>query len=136
MGSRSAPSSAPEQPGFRTFVRRVQRGRCPQCGEGELFRRFARLHDACAPCGLVYRRESGAMTGSMYLSAAVTEVFAAVLALSVFLLTDWSVAVQLALGIPLVLVFTAFCLPRSMATWVAIEYWTDVHNRERWARPR
>jgi uncharacterized protein (DUF983 family) len=111
--------------------------RCPQCGGSELFRSFARLRESCAACGLVYRREQGSMTGSMYLSAAVTECFAALLLLIAFLaLDDLSTPAFLAVGLPLVLVFSWLFLPRSMALWVGIEYATDVSNGETWARPR
>ena len=119
----------------RTCTARALRRRCPQCGRGALFRRHARLHERCPTCGLVYRRESGSMTGSMYLSAAVTEIFAAALVLLLWFATDWSTGVALAVGVPLVLSVSFLFLPYSMALWVAVEYLTDVHNREPWARP-
>jgi len=37
-----------------------------------LFEGYARLKQQCDACGLVFRREQGAMTGSMYMSAVVT----------------------------------------------------------------
>src|SRR5688572_9065264 len=104
------------------FVRRALRRRCPQCGEGQLFRRFARLHERCPVCGLVFRRESGSQTGSMYLSAAVTEIFAALVALALFFFTDWSTTVALTVGAIAVIGFSYSFLPTSMALWTAIEY--------------
>jgi len=118
------------------FLRRALAKRCPQCGQGPIFRKYARMHETCEVCGLVYRREMGAQTGSMYLSAAITNVFAALVAVGLFLLTDWSVPVGLALGVPLVLGFCYSILPYTMSVWSAIEYTTDVHNAERWAQPR
>jgi uncharacterized protein (DUF983 family) len=118
------------------FLRRAWRHRCPQCGEGALFRRYARLAEACSVCGLVFRRESGSQTGSMYLSAAVTEFFAALVALALFFATDWSTPVALSVGIAVVLAFSFTFLPKSMASWVAVEYATDVGNGESWAQPR
>jgi hypothetical protein len=76
------------------------------------------------------------MTGSMYLSAVVTELFAAALAIGLFLLSPWSPAVSIAIGLALHFVFAAWFFPRSMSLWVAIEYATDVQNGEWWARPR
>lgn len=138
-----ADSDTPADPRTRTptgarlpFVRRALRGRCPQCGRGALFVRWARLGERCPECGLVYRREPGAQTGSMYLSAAVTQVFAALVILVLVVGTDWRPALQIAVGLPLVVAFCALFLPRSMALWVAIEYATDVSNGEAWARPR
>jgi hypothetical protein len=76
------------------------------------------------------------MTGSMYLSAIVTEIFAAVLALALFFGTDWSTPVALSVGVACVCLFAYLWLPYAIALWVAIEYATDVHNGERWASPR
>ncbi len=118
------------------FVRRAFAQRCPQCGQGPLFASFARLHARCSECGLLYRREAGAQTGAMYLTATVTELFAAALALSLFFLTDLGTTQAIALGVVIVLVFSYAVLPRAMALWTAVEYATDVSNREPWTSPR
>ena len=129
--------SESERPPRRVlFVRRAWSGRCPQCGEGRLFEKYARLAAACESCGLVYRREQGAMTGSMYLSAAVTELFAALLVLLLWVATDWSTWTSISVGLAILLAFAYWWLPRSMALWTAIEYATDVNNREPWVLPR
>ncbi len=120
----------------RLFVRRALAKRCPQCGQGALFASFARLHTRCPECGLMFRREAGAQTGAMYLTATVTEIFAAALALALFFLTDLPTVPALALGVAVVLVFSYTFLPRAMALWTAVEYATDVSNREPWAAPR
>lgn len=133
-----APDRGPDPPPgwrWRAFRRALGR-RCPQCGDGRLFGGVFRLREACETCGLRYRREPGAQTGSMYVSAAVTELFAASLALALFLLTDLDVRAGLALGVPLVVGFCYLFLPVSMAFWAAVEYATDVSNREPWAQPR
>ena len=114
------------------FLRRVVRGRCPRCGDGALFRSRFRLAETCDVCALRYRRESGAMTGQMYLSAAITEIVAAVFVLGVFFLTDWSAGFSIAVGLPLIVLFSYWFLPKSMGIWVAIEFMTDVGNREPW----
>jgi uncharacterized protein (DUF983 family) len=131
-----APEASPASGWRLLFLRRALRKRCPQCGQGSIFRAYARVADSCAECGLVFRREQGAQTGSMYVSAAVTEVFAALVILVVVALTDWSTTVRIAVGVPLVLVFCYLFLPYSQSLWVAVEYGTDVHNGEDWARPR
>jgi uncharacterized protein (DUF983 family) len=123
--------------GFRrTSFRRVLRGRCPQCGRGELFERWARLRDRCSVCGLIYRREPGAELGSMYLSATVSQLFAAGVFLVLWLGTSWSATVSLAVSLPVVIAFCYGILPTSMAVWTAVEYVTDVGSREWWAKPR
>jgi len=119
---------------WRSFVVRAWRGLCPRCGRGPLFARTFRLGEGCADCGLVFRREQGAMTGQMYLSAAVTEVLAGALVLLVFFATDWSAATALWVCVPLVVGFSYWFLPKAMALWVAVEFMTDLGNRDPWAR--
>jgi uncharacterized protein (DUF983 family) len=120
----------------RTFFTRVLGKRCPQCGKGDLFARWAKLAERCPVCGLVYRRESGSMIGSMYLSAIATEIFAMGVVLVIFFATSWSLPRMIAVGLALHFAFAAWFLPRSMAIWVAVEYATDVSNGEWWANPR
>ena len=115
---------------------RVLRHFCPQCGRGRLFDRWAHLRERCEHCGLIYRRESGAELGSMYLSATVSQLFAGAVFLAVFLWTNWSPTTGLAIGTPVVVAFCYGFLPMSMALWTAVEYLTDVGSGEWWARPR
>ena len=117
-------------------IRRVLRRRCPQCGAASLFRGYARLAERCGECELRFRREPGAQTGSMYLAAAVTEVFAVLLAGGIFVFARWSVALSLAVSVPLVLGFCLWFLPLSQSIWSGVEYLTDLHNREEWVHPR
>jgi uncharacterized protein (DUF983 family) len=117
----------------RVCAGRGWHGRCPRCGVGAIFAGYGRPHRACAECALVYRREQGAMTGSMYLSAAVTQIVAAVLILAIFFGTDWSVTISLLVSVPIVFAFCAWWLPRSIGLWVSFEYLTDLSNREAWA---
>lgn len=120
----------------RLCLARVLRGRCPQCGRGALFLRWARLHERCPVCGLIYRREPGAELGAMTLSTLVNTGLAAVLFLLVWGFTDLGSWVALALSAPLMVAVSYALLPACMSTWVAIDYLTDVYNREWWARPR
>jgi len=58
-----------------TFWQSVGRGlrlRCPQCGEGKLFLGPFRMPDACASCGLDFKREQGYYIGAMYINYGVT----------------------------------------------------------------
>ncbi len=120
----------------RIALARLLRRRCPQCGTGPLFRGYARLLVSCPECGLVYRREQGAQTGSMYLTAAITQVFAVGLIALCWVVTDWSAAIFLAVSIPVLLAFCAWFLPVAQALWIGVEYVTDAINGEEWVRPR
>ncbi len=118
------------------FFRRALRKCCPQCGAGALFRGFARLNTECPGCGLRFRREHGSQTGAMYLSATLTEIFAAALALALFFLTDLDKFTALGLGVAVVVAVSYLLLPLTMAVWTAVEYATDVSNSEPWTAPR
>lgn len=126
----------PGEVDLRALVPRTARRalllRCPACGAGGLFERYGRLRTACPACGHVLRREQGAQTGSMYLTAAVNQVFAALVILCVFVLFDWSLAVELAVSIPLVVLFCLAFLPFSQTLWAGVEYVTDCINGEPW----
>ena len=116
----------------RLVLGRALRRRCPQCGEGVLFRAYARLASGCERCGLVFRREQGAQTGTMYLTAAVSQVFAAALIFLFWWLFDWTPLVFVLVTAPLVLAFCALFLPVAQALWTGIEYVTDLEAREPW----
>lgn len=128
------PATPPTNDAWRTYLARAWRLRCPRCGTGRLFASRFRLAENCGDCALVYRRESGAMTGQMYLGAVAGEFVAAALVLGVFFLTDWGPVTSIAVGLPIVIAFSYWFLPRSMALWVAVEFMTDVGNREEWTR--
>lgn len=70
------------------------------------------------------------MTGSMYLSAAVTEVFAALVIAVVWMATPLGTLASIAVGLPIVLLGAVWFLPRSQALWVAIEHWTDRQDHD------
>jgi len=117
-------------------LRRVVRHTCPQCGVGALFDRWAHLRERCNHCGLIYRREDGAELGSMYLSATISQLFAAAVFVLLWVFTDLGTWGGFAVGAPIVLAFCYGFLPLSMALWTAIEYLTDVASGAWWARPR
>ena len=120
----------------RLILARVLARHCPQCGVGALFRSYARLLETCTSCALVYRREPGSQTGSMYLTAVAGELFAALLIGLSWWLLDWTPLGYVLLTAPLVLAFCVFFLPFSQALWVGIEYATDLEGREPWAELR
>jgi uncharacterized protein (DUF983 family) len=123
-------SAAHGRPTIRRILGRSWAGNCPRCDRGALFQSRFRLRPGCTVCGLVYRREPGAMTGQMYLSAVVTEVFAVLLIVLIWVGTDWSPWRSIAVSVPLVIVFSYWFLPKAMALWVGIEFLTDVANRD------
>ena len=129
-------SSSPKPGARRVILARVLSRRCPQCGQGALFRGFARLASDCERCRLVYRREPGSQTGSMYLTAILGELFAVALIFLLWWRFDWTPLVFALVAAPIVLGASIFFLPLSQALWVGVEYTTDLEGREPWVEWR
>ncbi len=53
-------------PPLKTLVARGWRKRCPQCGEGPLFKRLNVMHERCARCGLRYLEDQGDLFGYLF----------------------------------------------------------------------
>lgn len=118
-------SPPPRRPSLSRALGRALRRRCPACGEGRLFDGPFRMRGSCPACGWVTEREPGSFTGPMYLVAAVTETFAALLAILLLFLTDWPPKRIFLVGLPLLLLFSLWCFPTSKAVWAAIDFATD-----------
>ena len=46
-------------PKLRTVLARGMRRRCPQCGQGKVFKGWLKLHDRCDVCGLQFLNNQG-----------------------------------------------------------------------------
>ena len=103
------------------------RRRCPVCGQGRIFRGPFRLRPECPSCGWILEREPGSVTGAMYLVSILTLPFAAVVFLALWL-SGWPPGVQVAVGVPMILVFSAVALQAAKGAWAAVEYFTDVRS--------
>ena len=54
-----------EIPKLRTLLSRGWRKKCPHCGQGELYRKWMRLHEHCPVCGLKYLESQGDLLGPL-----------------------------------------------------------------------
>jgi uncharacterized protein (DUF983 family) len=113
-----------------TLLKRGVLRRCPVCARGRIFRSFLRLRRTCDRCGWILEREPGTVTGSMYLVSVLSLVFAALVFLAVWLLTDWPPWLQIAVGVPAITLVSLVALPVARGAWAAIEYYTDVQTGE------
>jgi uncharacterized protein (DUF983 family) len=108
-------------PPLRTLLARGWRKRCPQCGEGALFRRLNLMHDRCAVCGLKYLEDQGDLFGYFFVLDRV--LFIVPLIGMVFLRlwvpnAWWFYVVWVVLMIALV-----YTLPHRTGVSIAIDYW-------------
>lgn len=70
----------------------------------------------------------------MYLVSVLTLPFGAAVAIALWLLTDWPPGVQVAAGLPVIVLFSANALWVAKGAWAAIDYLTDVRSGDA-ARP-
>ena len=101
---------------------RAIRLRCPRCGATPLFRGWFRMAEACALCGLRFERAQGYFVGAIYVNYAVTVI----LAIGGFFLL-WaglglSTGAQLAVLVPIVVVFPLWFFRYSRSLWLALEW--------------
>lgn len=52
-------------PPFRTLLWRGCRKKCPQCGRGDLYQGWIKLHEHCSICGLRYLPNQGDLWGPL-----------------------------------------------------------------------
>ncbi|MEM7230565.1 MAG: DUF983 domain-containing protein [Planctomycetota bacterium] len=69
MDSTENGTSVPTPP-LGTALARGIRGRCPQCGEGSLFKRWHLVHPCCSECGCAFEDREGDCWAFMYVSMA------------------------------------------------------------------
>ena len=110
-----------------TSLSRALRLRCPRCGETPLFRGWFAMAEACVLCGLRFERAQGYFVGAIYINYGVTAVLALGLFFLLWGLTTLSTAAELALVLPLVIVFPLWFFRYSRSLWLALEW---LINRE------
>jgi len=85
------------------------------------------MAESCALCGLRFERAQGYFVGAIYVNYAVTAVLTLGLFFLLWGLTALSTAAELALVLPLVIVFPLWFFRYSRSLWLALEW---LINRE------
>jgi uncharacterized protein (DUF983 family) len=114
-------SAADAIPPLTTLLARGARKRCPQCGEGALFKRLNVMHERCAVCGLRYLEDQGDLFGYLFVLDRI--LFVVPLIGMVFLRlwvpnAWWFYAVWAAAMVALV-----YTLPHRTGISIAIDYY-------------
>ena len=105
-----------------TSLSRALRLRCPRCGETPLFRGWFAMAESCALCGLRFERAQGYFVGAIYVNYAVTTLVVIGGYVLLWAFTALSTAAQLALWLPVVVVFPLWFFRYSRSFWLALEY--------------
>ena len=108
-------------PSLRTVLWRGVRRRCPQCGQGPVFRHWLAMHDHCAVCNLHYLPDQGDLWA--YVVAVDRALFILPLIAMIFfrLYNPHSVWFYI-FSIVLLLAFV-FTMPRRNGMCLGIDYW-------------
>ena len=83
-----------DQPALKTILKRGWRKKCPQCGQGALFKKGIDLYDNCANCDLQYLRNRGDYWGFLLVIDRAMFVLPLIVIIYLDLLprTDWTIA--------------------------------------------
>jgi uncharacterized protein (DUF983 family) len=108
--------------GLKTFGRGIL-GRCPNCGQRHIFRRWLHMVDRCPNCGIFFEREEGYWTGAVAVNTIVTEfVFAIVLIIGViWTWPDIPIKPMLIIALLLNGTFPIIFYPYSKTIWMALD---------------
>jgi uncharacterized protein (DUF983 family) len=101
---------------------RAIRLRCPRCGETPLFRGWFRMADSCALCGLRFERAQGYFVGAIYVNYGVTVILAVGGFFLLWAGLGLSTGAQLAVLVPVVVLFPLWFFRYSRSLWLAIEW--------------
>ena len=127
------PSIRPDLP--RTFwqaLLRGARGRCPRCGEGQLFRRWLKPVERCAACTLDLTPQR-ADDLPAYIAIIVTGHLLAPVMIALSAEAGLSVMAILAIIIPLAMAMLLAMLQPAKGSVIAVQWWHGLHGfiRER-----
>jgi len=101
---------------------RAARLSCPRCGGTRLFPSWFTMARSCALCGLVFERAQGYFVGAIYVNYAATVGLVIGGYLILWGLTELSTTAQLALWLPVAVLFPLWFFRYSRSLWLAVEY--------------
>ena len=110
-----------------TALKRGFRGRCPRCGEGELFRAFLKTADHCSACGQDFTPHRADDLPAYLVIVIVGHI---VVPLALMIETNYSppVALQLAIYLPLTFIASLVLLQPVKGAVVAVQWALRMHG--------
>ena len=106
---------------MRTLFQQIRSPRCPQCGEGKLFKDMLGIVDACAHCGLVLKHHDAA-DGPTFFSLVVVGFLVIGLAAFVEINFEPALWIHAALWIPFTFIACIVCLRGFKTLLITIEH--------------
>jgi uncharacterized protein (DUF983 family) len=123
-------ASANEIPPLKTLLARGVRKKCPQCGQGPLFKRYNIMYDNCSVCGLKYLEDEGALFGYLFLVDRALFIFP--LVVMIFFRSYVPNAYWFYVACVVLIFFAIYTVPHRTGVSLALSY----HVRRRRERPR
>lgn len=117
-----------------TAMKRGFRGRCPNCGEGKLFRAFLKTADRCSECGLDFSHHR-ADDLPAYLVIVIVGHIVVPLALSIETNFAPPMLLQLAIYLPVTLIASLVLLQPVKGAVVGLQWAFRMHGFDETADP-
>ncbi len=101
--------------------------KCPNCSKGHVYQKhhffsFAKMHDNCSHCNLLFEKEPGFFFGAMFVSYAlvVAECVAVFVACGVLFFNNWFSYYLIPILLVTVLALAPFNYRLSRVIWIAL----------------
>jgi uncharacterized protein (DUF983 family) len=120
-------TAAPPRRDAWTAIKRGLRGRCPNCGEGKLFRAFLKTNNACTVCGQDFSHHRADDLPAYLVIVLVGHV---VVPAALWIETNYApaVALQLAIYLPLTLILSLVLLQPVKGAVVGLQWAFRMHG--------
>jgi uncharacterized protein (DUF983 family) len=115
------PTQTEPLPNLKTLLKRGWRKKCPQCGEGPIYKRWLTMHEHCSSCGLRYLANQGDLFGPLVF---LDRVLFLIPIITVFYFRIWhpNLIVFLLVGVVTIFLFV-FTLPNRNGLNLAFDYY-------------
>ena len=115
------PTLSPPLPDLKTLLKRGWRKKCPQCGEGAIYKRWLTMHERCSHCALQYLANQGDLFGPLVF---LDRVLFLIPLITVFYFHIWhpNVIVFLLVGSVTLCLFV-FTMPNRNGVNLAFDYY-------------
>lgn len=90
-------------------------GRCPECGEGRMFRDAYALHETCPVCGVRFERDTGSWLGALVMTYGVAILV--LVAVSIALISSYGLFRGFGLTLAGVAIATVLLVYRPAKGW-------------------
>jgi uncharacterized protein (DUF983 family) len=108
-------------------IRRGLKKRCPNCGQGKVFRSYFKLNESCSVCGFRFEREPGYWVGALSVNIAFCEIWYFLLFVGTVIVTAPDVEWQwlLIFGLLTNAILPFVLLPYSRTLWLSLHLYFD-----------